>query len=261
MVMLLEALDGEGASVVECGGMEKMRGIVIDLEQSVLLEEALEELIEGLTEEAEALGESGCGEGVELGFLDEHGGALFEGVVKKSVEAFAELGAMAFSAGREGIEDLSTRDGGAVFGEALEAAQDQAIVGKDKDRFIEQKVSEGVLCGFDVRGLWEPQTAGDLLGAEVAEQRSPMFERLGQVRKSTQGNSDLAGGLEAEIVGQDLSACEGFEWDALEVHGGTLSVMGFGGGLVMNMEAAYAALLGEGEDDHGIADLQILAVK
>lgn len=32
LVMLLETLDSEGASVVEYGGMEKMRGIVIDLE-------------------------------------------------------------------------------------------------------------------------------------------------------------------------------------------------------------------------------------
>ncbi len=226
-----------------------------------MLEEALEESIERLTEEAEALGESGFGEGVELGFLDEHGGALFEGGVNKSVKAFAELGAMAFSARREGVEDLSTRDGGAVFGEALEATQDQAIVGKDKSRFIEQKVSEGVLCGLDVRGLWEPQSAGDLLGSKVTEQRSPMFERFGQVRKSTQGNGDLAGSLEAEIVGQDLSACEGFEWDALEVHGGTLAMMGLGGGLMMDMEAAYTALLGEREDGYGIADLQILAVQ
>lgn len=42
---------------------------------------------------------------------------------------------MAFSARREGVEDLSTRDGGAVFqGEALEATQDQAIVGKEQEQ-------------------------------------------------------------------------------------------------------------------------------
>lgn len=168
MVVFLEACLGALCELLEVGVVDIAWGFAFELDDGILAEHAWEEGLEFFLCGVDALLEEGQCDAVGVGFLDEHFELSGEFFMVEGVQAREELFVEAFFAsGREGVEDEAAADGGAVAFDALEAAQDEAILGEEDGGCFEVDACVCAGARVEVCAVVEEEAAVDLDGTGV----------------------------------------------------------------------------------------------